>query len=240
MLKIKKLSKFFGDNEAVKNLSLEIKEGEIFSLIGPNGSGKTTIIKSIMGILRPDDGEILVNNMSVLKNPKETKQIIGYIPDDPTVWPEITGEEFLYFTGRLHNLKNEDIERKIPELLQIFNLEGIEKDYFENYSRGNKQKFAILGAFLIKPKLLLIDEPIVGLDPESAEIAKNKFKEFAKNGGSILMATHTLGVAKEISNTIGVLKKGKLLETGSFSHLAKKANLKKDALLEEVYLSLTQ
>jgi ABC-2 type transport system ATP-binding protein len=221
-------------------LSLEIEKGEIFSLIGPNGSGKTTIIKSIVGILKPEEGVIEINGSDVVKNPKETKKITGYIPDDPSIWPEITGEEFLYFTGNLYGMDREAIKKKVPELLNIFSLDGIEKEYFENYSRGNKQKFAILAAFLIEPKLLLIDEPIVGLDPESAEIAKRKFREFADNGGAVLMATHTLNVAKEISDQIGVLKKGVLAEAGKFVDLAQKAGLGNKAELEEVYLALTQ
>ncbi|MFO7807141.1 MAG: ABC transporter ATP-binding protein [Candidatus Moraniibacteriota bacterium] len=239
MLKIENLNKSFGQNQAVKDLSLEIKKGEIFSLIGPNGSGKTTIIKSIMGILRPDEGVVKVGGKNVLENPKETKKITGYIPDDPAIWPEITGEEFLFLTGRLYDIDNKEIKKEVPRLLDIFALDGIEKEYFENYSRGNKQKFAILAAFLIKPKLLLIDEPIVGLDPESAEIAKKKFQEFANNGGAILMATHTLTVAKEISHKIGVLKKGVLEDAASFKKLAEKADLKQDADLEDVYMALT-
>jgi ABC-2 type transport system ATP-binding protein len=239
MLKIDKLVKKFGSNLAVANVSFKVKPGEIFSLIGPNGSGKTTIIKLIAGLLQPTSGGILVGGMDVIKDPVGAKAQIGYIPDEPNVWPAMTGEEFLQLTATLYGMNEKVILKKIPQLLSLFNLKGTEKSYFEDYSRGNKQKFTILAALIHQPRLLLIDEPIVGLDPGSAEIAKEEFRRFAFQGGAILLATHTLPVAKEIATKIGILKEGRLVTVGTFMELCSKANLEKEASLEEVYKSLT-
>ena len=238
MLEIKNLIKTFGELKAVDDVSVTVSEGEIFSLIGPNGSGKTTIIKVIAGLLQPTGGEVVVYGSNVSKDPIKSKFQIGYIPDEPTVWSSMTGEEFLHFTGALFGVASGQRAKKISELLLLFKLKGIEKNYFENYSRGNKQKFTIIAALLHSPKILLIDEPIVGLDPHSAEIAKDKFREFADDGGIILMATHTLTVAEEISDRIGVLKQGNLLESGTFEYLKGVAKLEGEATLEQVYNSL--
>ncbi|MCH7597445.1 ABC transporter ATP-binding protein [Patescibacteria group bacterium] len=238
MLEIKNLTKTFDELKAVDDVSVTIKKGEIFSLIGPNGSGKTTIIKVIAGLLQPTGGEVVVYGSNISEDPIKSKSQIGYIPDEPTVWSSMTGEEFLHFTGALFGISNEARAKKISELLSLFKLEGIEKNYFENYSRGNKQKFTIIAALLHSPKILLIDEPIVGLDPHSAEIAKNTFREFANDGGLILMATHTLTVAEEISDRIGVLKQGVLIESGTFEYLKGVSKLEGGATLEQVYNAL--
>lgn len=239
MLKVRKLSKKFGSTAAVDEVSFEVKAGEIFALIGPNGSGKTTIIKIIAGLLRPTAGQVEVGGFEVTQNPVKTKARIGYIPDEPHVWPLMTGEEFLKFTATLYRVEPAAQEKRIPSLLSLFNLGGTEKGYFEDYSRGNKQKFTILGALIHQPRLLLVDEPIVGLDPQSAEIAKKQFCQFAKNGGAVLMATHTLSVAQEISTRIGVLQRGRLVTVGTLAELRCQVGSRKDASLEEVYLRLT-
>ncbi|MDO8520523.1 MAG: ABC transporter ATP-binding protein [bacterium] len=239
MLHISNLMKKFGNKVAVDGVSFAIKPKEIFALIGPNSSGKTTIVKTIAGLLRSNEGAVLVGGNDVLMKPVETKSIIGYIPDEPTVWSGMTGEEFLHFSGALYGLPPHVRAKKIAELLPIFMLEGIEKEYFESYSRGNKQKFSILAALLHEPKLLLIDEPIVGLDPESAAVARAQFVLFAQKGGAVLLVTHTLSVAQEIATSIGVLRNGKLLSTGTLSELRTKAKLGQDATLDEVYTALT-
>jgi ABC-2 type transport system ATP-binding protein len=237
-LKIKKFTKTFGDVKAVQNLNLTIKKGEIFSLIGPNGSGKTTIIKSIAGLLHPTEGEIKITGADVVSEPEKTKSVIGYIPDNPEIWSYITGEEFLYMTGAFYGIDKQKTADQIPTLLNIFDLAGIEKNYFRDYSRGNKQKFTILAAFLHSPQLLLIDEPIVGLDPVSADIAQKEFQKFAGNGGAILMATHTLEVAESISDRIGFLKEGEMKASGDIQELKQKAGLGKKAKLNNIYKRL--
>ena len=239
MLRVQNLIKQFGTNAAVNDVSFEIRPGEIYSIIGPNGSGKTTIIKTIVGLLRPSGGSVEVGGFDVVRQSIKTKSFIGYIPDEPSVWPKMTGEEFLHFVGAMYGVDEKTRTQRIPGLLSVFDLQGIEKEYFESYSRGNKQKFTILAAFLHEPKLLLIDEPIVGLDPTSAEAAKKEFARFAKNGGAVILATHTLSVAQELSHRIGVLKKGRLVASESFDGLLAKSQLKRPATLEDIYKTLT-
>ncbi len=240
MLKVHNVTKKFGKNTAVNNVSFSIEKGEIFSLIGPNSAGKSTLVKSIVGLLQPTSGTITVNDHNTHTSPEKAKQDIGYIPDEPSIWSHMTGEEFLLFTQALFGVDEATRIKRLPELLDIFNLRGIEKNYFEDYSRGNKQKFSILAATSHAPKLLLIDEPIVGLDPSGAEIAKKMFVDYAKNGGSILLVTHTLPVAEEISHRIGFLKNGTLVAQGTLDELREKAGLGKDASLEEVYKKLLE
>jgi len=239
MLNVSNLTKKFDGKVAVGGVSFVIKPGEIFSLIGPNSSGKTTIVKTIAGLLRPNTGTVTVGEHDVVLKPLETKSLIGYIPDEPVVWSGMTGEEFLHFVGALYGLAESTRTQKITELLAVFALSGLEKEYFENYSRGNKQKFTILAALLHEPKLLLVDEPIVGLDPESAIIAKTLFTQFAKAGGAVLLVTHTLTVAEEIATRVGVLKEGKLLGTGTLPELRAQAKLGTSATLDQVYAALT-
>lgn len=235
MLSVNTLTKYFGDKKAVDGVSFTINKGEIFSLIGPNSSGKTTIVKSIVGLLQPTEGSVVVCGHDVTKHPEAAKAQIGYIPDEPSIWSHMTGEEFLFFTQALFGVEEKARVSGLPKLLSTFNLQGLEKQYFEEYSRGNKQKFSILAAMSHHPKVLLIDEPIVGLDPTGAEIAKNMFVDYAKNGGSVLLVTHTLPVAEAISDRIGFLKNGSLLAVGTLKELRTQAGLPVDASLEEVY-----
>ncbi len=238
MLTVTNLSKKFGDTIAVNDVSFTIKDGEIFSLIGPNSSGKTTIVKSIVGLLQSSEGSITIGGNDINQNGEEAKKQMGYIPDEPSIWPSMTGEEFLFFTQALFGVDEKTRIDSLPALLDTFSLKGVEKQYFESYSRGNKQKFSILSAMSHKPKLLLIDEPIVGLDPTGAEIAKKMFVDYAKQGGAVLLVTHTLSVAEEISDRIGFLKNGSLIAVGTLSELIQKAELGTDASLEDIYKKL--
>ncbi len=235
MLTIHNLSKHFGNKKAVDGVSFSIYEGEIFTLIGPNSAGKSTIVKSIVGLLETKKGSVTIGGHDINSQSNKAKQLVGYIPDEPALWPSMTGEEFLLFTQALYKVNEKERIARIPELLEQFHLKGLEKEYFEDYSRGNKQKFSITAAFSHKPKLLVIDEPIVGLDPEGAEIAKKLFVDFAKAGGSILLVTHTLSVATQISDRIGFLKEGKLVAVGTLAELRKQAALPENASLEEIY-----
>ncbi len=238
MLSVQGITKRFGRKTAVNNVSFAVKPGEIFALIGPNGSGKTTIVKLTAGLLRPTEGDISVFGASVTREPVATKSVVGYIPDEPAVWPAMTGGEFLHFTGALYGVPEKERAARVKKLLATFRLAGLEREYFEDYSRGNKQKFAILAALLHKPKLLLIDEPIVGLDPTSAELAKQEFVAFAKRGGAVLIVTHTLPVAEEIATRIGILKDGALVAQGTMNELRRKARLTPRATLEDIYRKL--
>jgi len=239
MLSLKKLTKKFGKKTAISDVSLTIGKGEIYCLIGPNGSGKTTTIKIIAGLLRPTSGTVSIAGTDVLQDPVAAKASLGYIPDEPSIWSGMTGEEFLNFSGALYGLNKKVRAERIHSWLDDFHLQGIEREYFENYSRGNKQKFTIIAAMMHEPKALLIDEPIVGLDPTSAEIATQKFLAFAERGGAMLLATHTLPVAQEIATWIGVLDEGRILATGSLDELRKIANLSAGSSLEEIYHAVT-
>ncbi len=239
MLNVQHLTKKFGEKTAVDDVSFSIAPGEILALIGPNSSGKTTIVRSIVGMLATDGGSITVGDLDVARDPEKTKAMIGYIPDEPVAWSGMTGEELLHFVGALFGVDPKTRAERISSLLPLFSLRGTEREYFEDYSRGNKQKWSILAALLHSPKLLLIDEPIVGLDPESAQIAKDAFVRFAKDVGAVLLVTHTLPVAEEIATSIGVLKSGRLHSLGSFADLRAKAGLDGSASLEAVYARLT-
>jgi ABC-type multidrug transport system ATPase subunit len=235
ILRVEGVTKKFGETTAVNNISLALESGEVYALIGPNGSGKTTLVKTIAGLLRPNQGKITVDGVDVVADPAGAKAALGYIPDEPAAWAGMTGEEFLHFVGAIWSVPEAARKERIKKLLATFHLAGIEKGYFEDYSRGNKQKFTIMAGLLHEPKLLLIDEPIVGLDPESAEIAKRQFREFANRGGAVLIVTHTLNVAQEIADVIGVLKNGTLVASASFAALKKKAKLGARASLGDVY-----
>ncbi len=239
MLSIRNLTKKFDGIIAVQNLSLEVKDGEIYSLIGPNGSGKTTTVKSITGLYQPTAGDISVAGASVLRAPEKAKSAIGYIPDDPFVYERLTGREFLHLVGSLFGMSEGDRNEKIKELITIFPIEPIIDGFVDNYSRGNKQKLSILAAFLHSPKLLVVDEPIVGLDPESAIAVRSLFTGFSKKGGSVFLCTHTLSFAEAISNRIGLLREGVLVKEGTLSELRTAANLPRGTL-EELYLHFAQ
>ncbi len=238
MLTVHNLKKYFGTKKAVDGVSFSIKSGEIFSLIGPNSAGKSTIVKTIIGLLEPTNGSVTIDGHDVIKKPEVTKALVGYIPDEPSVWSYMTGEEFLHLTQALFGIKESERKKEIPKLLETFSLTGIEKQSFDEYSRGNKQKFSILSALSHSPKLLVVDEPIVGLDPISADIAKKLFKEYAEQGGAVLLVTHTLSVAEEISTHIGFLKNGQLVATGTLEGLRKTAEVEDDASLETIYKTL--
>lgn len=239
MLKIINLTKKFNTTVAVNNLNLEVKKGEIYAFIGPNGAGKTTTIKLIMGLLKLTSGQIIINGYSVLNQPEKAKSVIGFIPDDPFVYENLTGREFLHFTGRLWEIPKTKIYKTISELTPIFPLADILDQQFDSYSRGNKQKLTILAALLHEPKLLVIDEPIVGLDPESIQIASELFSSFVKRGGTIFVCTHTLTFVEKIASIIGIIDKGKLVVEGTIAQLRKKAHDEKGSL-DRLYMELTR
>lgn len=240
MLQIENLTKRFGDVTAVRGVDLSVVPGEIFSLIGPNSSGKTTIVKTVAGLLSVDRGKVTIGGLDLARDSVAAKRLIGYIPDEPAAWSGMTGEELLHFVGALYGMDVSLRRERIAEMLPLFSLEGIAGDYFDNYSRGNKQKFSILAALLHEPKLLLVDEPIVGLDPGSAAKARTLFTAFAKAGGSVLLVTHTLPVAQAIADRIGVLVRGELRATGTLAELRTKAGKGASATLEAVYTAFAK
>jgi ABC-2 type transport system ATP-binding protein len=235
MIKIKGVSKKFQDKTVIHNLDLHIKEGEFYALIGPNGAGKSTLVKLIAGLLQPTKGEILLDGVSMAEYPREAKSLIGYIPDEPTVWDGMTGFEFLNFVGALYGMSLKERSQYIQKLLKIYKLNGTEHQLYQDYSRGFRQKYSILAALLHSPKILLIDEPIVGLDPISIDITKNILDTFVKDGGTVLMVTHTLFVAQELATKIGIFEKGKLKIEGTYKELVDQAHLPTKTSLDDVY-----
>ena len=239
MLTIQNLTKKFGEITAVNNLNIEVKEGEIYALIGPNGSGKTTTVKVATGLYNPTEGDVLIGGASIAREPEKAKAQIGYIPDEPFVYERMTGREFLHFVGAIFGMSAAMREEKIKKLLPLFPIEPVIDEFVENYSRGNKQKVSIIAALLHEPKVLIIDEPIVGLDPESAAKAKEIVFDFAKKGGTVFVCTHTLSFVEAVADRIGLLKEGKLIKEGSLNELRQIAG-KQQAGLEELYLHFTR
>lgn len=210
MLSIKDISKRFGDFGAVKDVSFSVSSGEIYALIGPNGSGKTTLVKMITNLLLPDKGQIKINGFDVVQESLDAKNDLGYVPDDPALYDYLTGREFLWLTGRLHGMTEDRIKTRISDLLEIFPLKDVIDHRAGEYSRGSKQKVAFLSALISEPKLLVIDEPIVGLDPLSIINFGKELKKFASAGGAVFMTTHILDFAQQWASAVGVLSEGKL------------------------------
>lgn len=240
MLRVEQLDKQYNKTIALSGVSLSLAPGEIYALIGPNGSGKTTLTKIIAGLVRPTGGAVHIADTNILTDPVTAKSHIGYIPDNPEAWGKMTGAEFLHFSGALHGFDTAAREKRIAELLPVFSLNGIEDTYYEHYSRGNRQKFTILAALLHEPDLLLIDEPIVGLDPESVATLEGLLTDFAARGGTVLITTHTLLVAEHIANRVGILSQGQLIASDTIPTLRETAQVAPDASLVTVYHALVQ
>ncbi len=238
-LELKGLTKKFGALFAVRDLALRLPPGEIYGLIGPNGSGKTTTIKMIAGLYRPTKGQIKIAGTDALKSPYRAKAEIGYIPDEPAGYDLLTGREFLEFVGEAFKLKRNERDERIAGLLERFKLEETANGTFGRSSRGTRQKLSIIAALIHQPKVLLIDEPMVGLDPWSARVAEDLFREFASVGGSILLSTHVLPTAERLCRRVGILNDGRLVEEGSVDELGAKAGVS-GGTLEDYYLKLSR
>ncbi len=211
MLKLINLTKKFGSFTAVNNINIEINAGDFFGFLGQNGAGKTTTIKMITGLYSPTEGQILINGIDISKNPIEAKQLIGYIPDQPFLYEKFTGKEFLYFCGGLYKIDKRNLKIKIEEIIEQLKIDEWVDKRTEEYSQGMKQRIAIASGLLHDPKLLVVDEPMVGLDPQSALIVKNVLKRKADEGVAIFMSTHSLNVAEEICTRIGIIKDGTMI-----------------------------
>lgn len=211
-LQIKSVTKKFGNLIAVNDVSLNLKAGTVMALIGPNGSGKTTLLNCIVGLLRPDTGKIMIKDVDIQEKPVIAKHLFSYISDSPAIYPYLTGLEFIRLTAKLRGLKEEVAEKKLNELKSLFPIENILSVRTESYSRGNLEKTAFLSALIGNPILLIIDEPIVGLDPASVRIFGETLRLFAEKGGSILLSTHTLGFARKYADVVGIIHDGKLLK----------------------------
>lgn len=238
MLTLKDLKKNYGSFTAVNGINLEIKKGELYGFLGPNGAGKTTTIKMITGLLSPTSGNILIEGKDVWQNPIESKRKIGYIPDQPFLYDKLTGREFLYFSGGLYGLSKNNVKNRIDELIDLLKIESWIDKRTEEYSQGMKQRIVIASAFIHKPDLIIVDEPMIGLDPQSAYIVKNFFTESAGNGVTIFMSTHSLNVVEEICTSVGIINKGNIIFDDSITALAKLKS-ENNRNLEELFIKLT-
>ena len=232
MLKIQHLTKVYGDKKAVDDLSLHIRPGEIYGFIGHNGAGKTTTLKSCCGILRFDAGEILVDGVSIRTDPLACKQRMAYIPDNPDLYEYMTGIQYLNFIGDVFQVPAERRARRIREYGDLFGLTGDLAQPVSAYSHGMKQKLAILSALLHDPKLLLMDEPFVGLDPRAAHQLKVLMRRLCDEGGAIFFSTHVLEVAEKLCDKVAIIRGGRLVRAGTMEEV------KGDDSLEEVFLEL--
>lgn len=211
-LQIRSVTKKFGDLIAVNDFSLSVDRGTIYALIGPNGSGKTTLLNCIVGLLRPDTGKILIKGVDIQEKPVVAKHLFSFISDNPAIYPYLTGLEFVRLTAKLHGLTETETEDRLAQLKTLFPIGEILSSRTESYSRGNLEKTAFISALISKPSLLVIDEPIVGLDPASIRIFGETLRQFVKDGGSVILSTHTLGFAHKYADTVGIIHGGKLLK----------------------------
>ena len=232
MLRIENLTKTYGTKKAVDNLSLHILPGQIYGFIGHNGAGKTTTIKACCGILQVDQGEIYMNGVSVKSDPLTAKKCLAYIPDNPDLYEFMTGIQFLNFIADIYGVSAGDRQERIRKYADIFELTQDLAQPVSAYSHGMKQKLAIIAAWIHEPKLIIMDEPFVGLDPQASHTLKQMMREVCDRGGAIFFSTHVLEVAEKLCDRIAIIKNGVLIRSGSMEEV------KGDSSLEEVFLEL--
>ena len=235
MLEIKNLTKIYkGGKKAVSNLNLSVQPGDIYGFIGHNGAGKTTTIKCVVGIHDFEEGEILIDKISVKKEPMKCKSILAYIPDNPDLYEYLTGIQYLNFIADIFEVSEEEREKRIKEEADAFEITAALGDLISSYSHGMKQKLAIIGALIHKPKLLILDEPFVGLDPKATLVLKNKMHQLCKEGSAIFFSTHVLDVAEKLCNKAAIIRQGQLIATGTMEELTKTGSL------ESVFMEVTK
>jgi ABC-2 type transport system ATP-binding protein len=238
MIELKDLTKKYGNFKAVNNLNLSVKKGEVFGFIGPNGAGKTTTIKMMGGILEPTAGRVTIAGINMQKEPEKAKSNIGFIPDRPYLYEKLTGMEFLKFTGDLYGVSEAAFQSKALKILRDFSLDNWAHELIESYSHGMKQRLIMSAALLHDPEVIVVDEPMVGLDPAAIIMVKNLFRSLAARGVTIFMSTHTLKFAEDTCDRIGVIHKGRLIAMGTTQELQREANVT-ETDLERVFLNLT-
>ena len=238
MIRVEGLTKSYGDFVAVDNIDLHVPRGEVFGFLGPNGAGKTTTLRIIAGIMRPTEGRILLGGDDVVSDPMAAKRRLGFIPDRPFIYEKLTGAEFLRFVAGLYQQDGDIVERRIDELLDVFELSVWKNELVEAYSHGMRQKLIISSALIHRPEVIVVDEPMVGLDPKAARLLKDIFKQFVDRGGTVLMSTHTLEVAEAMCDRIAIILNGKIIARGTMAEL-REQTAAGDASLEDLFLKLT-
>jgi len=238
VIRLHQLTKRYGRFTAVDKIDLAVPSGELFGFLGPNGAGKTTTFRMIAGILRPTSGTVEVGGIDINRRPLEAKARLGFIPDRPFVYDKLTGAEFLRFAAALYGQQGPTVEHRIDELLELFDLSRWKNELTESYSHGMRQKLIISGALVHRPEVIVVDEPMVGLDPRSARLLKDLFRQFVDRGGTVLMSTHTLEVAETMCDRIAIVHGGKIVASGNMSELQEQTS-SEDLGLEDVFLKLT-
>lgn len=237
-VELKDVTKRYNEIVAVNNLNLSISTGEIFGLLGPNGSGKSTTLKMLLGLVPADSGSIIVLGLNVQKNSVEVKQLVGYVPEAANIYEFLTGIEYLDFIADIYGVPTAEKKQRINEYLKALQLEGREGDMINSYSDGMRKKISLISAFLHKPKLLLLDEPLNALDPRSARIVKDYLHSLKDQGVTTIMSTHVLEIAEAICDRIGIMYQGNILALGNMEELRQKASLPNSGL-EDIFLKLT-
>lgn len=236
MIELRNVTKKFGSFTAVDNISLKIEEGQFFGFLGPNGAGKTTTIKMLTGLYEPTSGTCLVNGHDVHRKPLSAKRSFGYVPDQPFLYEKLTGREFLQFVGGLFNMPAEDVQKRIGELMDVFEIDHFIDKRGEEYSQGMRQRIVLSAALLHNPRVLIIDEPIVGLDPRSARLVKDTLKRKTKEGLTVFMSTHLLEIVEELCDRIAIIKDGRIIYEETQAGVARSFN----GQLEAMFLELTK
>ncbi|NTW58762.1 MAG: ABC transporter ATP-binding protein [Nitrospirae bacterium] len=236
MIKLTNLTKAYGNFTAVKSIDLEVKTGEVFGFLGPNGAGKTTTIKMMAGLLQPTGGSVAIGGFDVQKEPLKAKAITGFIPDRPYLYEKLTAGEFMRFIAELYTMPSAD--GRINELLSLFGLSDWASELVENFSHGMKQRLVMASALLHRPKVLVVDEPMVGLDPRGARLVKDLFKDLASQGVTIFMSTHTLEIVEAMCTRVAIINRGEIIAGGSVEELGRLARME-NSHLEPIFLKLT-
>jgi len=238
MIELRSLTKRYGSFTAVNAVDLDVPRGELFGFLGPNGAGKTTTLRMIAGILRPSSGSVRIAGIDLAAEPVAAKQKLGFIPDRPFIYEKLTGVEFLRFVAGLYGQTGAEVERRGRELLALFDLEEWRDELVESYSHGMRQKLIISSAFVHKPEVIVVDEPMVGLDPKAARTLKDLFREYTRRGHTIMMSTHTLEVAQTLCDRIAIIQRGVIRACGTMDDLRTSAE-SGVAGLEDIFLRLT-
>ena len=237
-VELKGVTKRYNEIVAVNNMNLTIPTGEIFALLGPNGSGKSTTLKMLLGLVQPDAGYINVLGLDVQKDPVAVKRQVGYVPESPNIYEFLTGIEYLDFIADIYGVPPAEKKQRITEYLKALQLEGREGDMINSYSDGMKKKISLISAFLFKPKLLILDEPLNALDPRSARIVKDFLHELKAQGVTTIMSTHVLEIAEALCDRIGIMYQGNILALGNMNELRQEASMPSSGL-EDIFLKLT-
>ncbi|HYA86049.1 MAG TPA: ABC transporter ATP-binding protein [Nitrospirota bacterium] len=236
MIKLINLTKKYGKLTAVNNINLNVAQGEIFGFLGPNGAGKTTTIRMMAGLLQPTSGTALIGGFDIQTEPLKAKFITGFIPDRPFLYEKLTAMEFMYFIAQLYEMQDSD--KRISGLLNLFGLSDWQDELIENFSHGMKQRLVMASALLHDPKVLVVDEPMVGLDPRGARLVKDIFKELASKGVTVFMSTHTLEIVEQMCTRVAIINNGDIIAEGSVEDLGRIARMEKSHL-EPIFLRLT-